>query len=119
MQAGRAMTVAVDRAEDIVAELIEESAGLRACAIIGSGGELIAASSPNDWAAQAGRLWGAAADPSRPPPAHVHVAIDGGEVFAVRSGRASAIAIADRFALASLVLCDLRAALRRLGRSAA
>ena len=113
------MTAAADRAEGVVAELIEESAGLRACAIIGPGGELIAASAANDWAAQAERLWSAAADPSRPAPVHVHVAIAGGELFAVRSNHASAIGIADRFALASLVLCDLRAALRRLAPAAA
>lgn len=113
------MTVAGDRAADVIAELVDESAGIRAGAIIGPGGELIAASAANDWAGQAGRLWAAATDPSRPPPVHVHVAIDGGEVFAVRSDHASAIATADRFALASLVLCDLRAALRRLDTAAA
>ena len=42
------------------------------------------------------------------------MAIDAGELFAVRGESATAIGIADRFSLASLVLCDLREALRRL-----
>jgi len=115
MDAGRpAVPAAEDRAESVVDELVEESAGLRACAVIAAGGEVLAATDPNDWAEQAGRLWQAAADPSRPVPAYVHVAIDAGELFAVRSKDATVIAVADRFSLASLVLCDLRAALRRL-----
>jgi hypothetical protein len=101
-------------AGDVVSELLDEAAGLRACAVIDADGEVSAASAPNDWAAQARRLWDAAADPSRPEPSYVHVAIDAGEVFAVRSDRFSVIGIADRFALSSLLLCDLRAALRQL-----
>ncbi|MCB0875059.1 MAG: hypothetical protein KDB46_02590 [Solirubrobacterales bacterium] len=116
MDVGRA-GAAMDepRAEAIAAELIEESAGLRSCALIGPGGEVLAATAANDWAEQSSRIWEAASDPDRPPPVHVHVGIDGGEVFAVRGEHASAIGIADRFSLASLVLCDLRDALRRLG----
>ena len=53
-------------------------------------------------------------DPAGADPAYVHVAIDGGELFAVRDERFTVIGIADRFSLASLILCDLRAALRRL-----
>lgn len=102
-----------DAAAAAVARLCE-GAGVRACAVLGPRGELIAASAENDWSAQAGRIWEAAADPERPAPAHVHVATDGGEVFAVRGGSGSIIAVADRFALASLMLCDLRAALRDL-----
>ncbi len=117
MSASPPVTDASDRsavAADVVAELLEEAAGLRACAVIGADGEVAAATSANDWAGRSKRLWDAAADPSRPDPAYVHVAIDGGEVFAVRSDRFSVIGIADRFSLSSLLLCDLRAALRRL-----
>ncbi|GIK77027.1 MAG: hypothetical protein EDQ89_11130 [Acidobacteria bacterium] len=107
---------ATDAAAAAVARL-GEGAGVRACAVLDSGGELLAASADNDWAAQAERIWDAAADPQRPAPAHVHVATDGGEVFAVRGPAGAIIAVADRFALASLMLCDLRAALRGLDRA--
>jgi hypothetical protein len=91
-----------------------ESAGVRACAVLGRDGELLAASADNDWVEQAERIWEAAADPSRPAPLYVHVATDEGEVFAARDEDATIVAIADRFTLASLMLCDLRAALREL-----
>jgi hypothetical protein len=42
------------------------------------------------------------------------VATGNGEVLAVRGPSGSAIALADRFALASLVLSDLRAVVREL-----
>ncbi|HET6830920.1 MAG TPA: hypothetical protein VFH44_06160 [Solirubrobacterales bacterium] len=89
-------------------------AGMRACAILDGRGELLAASEDNDWAAQAARIWDAAAEPGRPAPAHVHVGIEGGEVFAVRGTDAAIVAIADRFTLGSLMLCDLRDALRAI-----
>jgi hypothetical protein len=117
---------ATDAAAAAVARLCE-GAGVRACAVLDSGGEVLAASAGNDgaardwaardWAGQAERIWeAAAADPERPAPVHVHVAIEGGEVFAVRDEGGAIIAVADRFALSSLMLCDLRAALRDLER---
>ena len=42
------------------------------------------------------------------------MAAEGGEVFATRVDGVTAIAVTDRFALSSLMLCDLRAALREL-----
>jgi hypothetical protein len=124
-------TAAWDAAAAAVAR-VGESAGVRACAVLDRRGELLAASAENDavahdgvahdgaardWAGQAERIWDAAADPARPAPVHVHVATEGGEVFAVRGEGGAIIAVADRFALASLMLCDLRAALRDLGRA--
>ncbi len=106
-------------ADELVSGLVDRSAGLHACALIDPAGRLLAASAAGDWTAQADRLWAAVEDPSRPAAAYVHVAIDGGELFAVRSGHGSVIAITDRFALSSLMLCDLRAALRRLAPAAA
>ena len=43
---------------------------------------------------------------------HAHVATEEGEAFATRSGDLAMVAVASRFALASLVLADMRAALR-------
>ena len=108
------MTATDRHAEDLVAGLIEGSGGLRACALVSPAGDVLAATAEADWAEQAERLWAAAADPVRGDAEHVHVAIDGGELFAVRGESATAVGIADRFSLASLVLCDLREALRRL-----
>ena len=119
MRGRRAVTAAVERAGDVVAELIEESAGLRSCAVIDDRGEVLAATDPREWARRAERLWRAAADPTGADLAYVHVAIDAGELFAVRDERFTVIGIADRFSLASLILCDLRAALRRLERHSA
>lgn len=96
----------------LAVERLDALAGVRACAILDRDGGLLAASGRNDWAVQAARIWDAAGDPKRPAPAYVHVATDGGEVFAVRGRRADVVAIADRFTLASLLLCDLRDALR-------
>ncbi len=119
MRGRRAVTAAVDRAGDVVAELIEESAGLRSCAVIDERGGVLAATDPRGWAPQAERLWRAAAGPAGANPAYVHVAIDAGELFAVRDEHFTVIGVADRFSLASLILCDLRAALRRLERAPA
>jgi hypothetical protein len=104
-----------DDAGRAVAKLAEMSLDLRACAILDPDGEQLAASSDADWATCASELWGAATDDTSAAPTQVHVATIEGEVFAARGadGR-SAIAVTDRFALASLMFCDLRAALREL-----
>ena len=102
-------------AERAIARLEEMSLDLRACAILDAEGKQLAASSEADWSGCAAELWGAATDPSEPAPMQIHVATIEGEVFLVRlAGGYSAIAVADRFALASLMFCDLRAALRDL-----
>lgn len=94
--------------------MMEACVGLRACAILDPDGGLLARSSEKDWAPGAAAIWSAAADRSRPAPTQVHVATEAGEVFAVRGTSGSVVAVADRFTLASLMLCDLRSALRRL-----
>lgn len=103
---------AADRA---VQELREMSADLRECAFIDAGGEVLAASSDAEWRIRAEELWSAASDGGGDAPTQLHVATDAGEVFAVRSSSGiSAIAVSDRFALESLMFCDLRATLRGL-----
>ncbi len=101
-------------AERAVGSLAEMSIDLRACAVLGPDGELLAASDPGEWGALAASLWSAAEVQGRPRPIQVHVATEGGEVFALRTASASAVAVSARFALASLMFCDLRAALRGL-----
>lgn len=103
-----------DGAERAVAKLREMSLDLRACAILDEDGDLLAASEPGEWAAQAAALWRAAEVRGRSRPTQVHVATEAGELFAVRRQAASAVAVTERFALASLMFCDLRAALRDL-----
>jgi len=101
-------------AERAVERLAAASADLRSVALLRADGEVLAATTPNDWAVQAKELWDAAAA-SGADPQQVHVATEDGEVFAVRSPAGmAAIAVAQRFALASLMFCDLRAALRDL-----
>lgn len=104
----------VGEAERAVDRLAEMSIDLRSCAVFGSDGELLATSGPGDWGTLAASLWSAAEVRGRPRPTQIHVATEGGEVFAVRTSSGSAIAVGDRFALASLMFCDLRAALRDL-----
>ena len=106
------MTVA--GAERAVERLLEMSLDLRACAILGADGDVLAESSAADWASQGAELWAAAEAGGRARPTQVHVAAEGGEVFAVRTPAASAVAVCDRFTLASLMFCDLRAVLRDL-----
>ncbi|MCB0865283.1 MAG: hypothetical protein KDB58_06180 [Solirubrobacterales bacterium] len=109
-------TVAKPAAERAVAMLVEMSADLRACALLGPGDEVLACSSEAPWAEQVDELWSAAEDARRAPqpPTQVHVGSEGGEVFALRDGGVTAVAVTDRFTLESLMFCDLRAALREL-----
>ncbi len=102
-------------AERAVSRLREMSADLRECAILDPSGTALAASAEGSWEACAAALWEAASDSPGAAPTQVHVATEVGEVFMARSEAGVAVAVADRFALASLMFCDLRAALRGLG----
>ena len=68
------------------------------------------------WAEEVDEIWSAAEAARRDPepPSQVHIGSEGGELFAVRDQGVTAIAVTDRFTLESLMLCDLRAALREL-----
>jgi hypothetical protein len=102
-------------AECLVARLVELSVDLRGVALF-LDDSLLAASGPGEWAERAAALWGVA-DGAAEAPQQVHVGTGDGEVFAIREGRAAAVAVTARFPLASLMFCDLRAALRDLRRS--
>jgi hypothetical protein len=84
-----------------VAYLEEISPEMRGCSILSSDGEVLAASGNNERWGETGRDLISAADGA-------------GGVFCVREGGLVAVAVAERFTLASLMLTDLRTALREL-----
>ncbi|MGN6215889.1 MAG: hypothetical protein ACTHN7_02885 [Solirubrobacterales bacterium] len=108
-----------ESAEAALAFLTEMSPDLRGAAILGSGGEVLAAtgSEPERWREDAATLFAAADAAEGVPVEQVHIATEQGEVFAIRNEGLAAVAVTDRFALASLMLYDMRSALRELARS--
>lgn len=107
--------VSAEAAEAAVGRLREMSADLRGCALIGSGGRVLAATGePDRWAPAAGELLAAADGAGDEPASHVHVATEDGEAFGVRHGDLALVAVTDRFTLASLMIFDMRAVLRDL-----
>ncbi|MBA2545571.1 MAG: hypothetical protein H0V15_01725 [Solirubrobacterales bacterium] len=103
--------------QQAVAYLREISPELRGCAILDSNGHVLAATGEDgdSWTDPARELLAAADAASGEQAAHVHVATGDGEVFAVRQGKLTAVAVAERFVLSSLMAFDLRAVLRELG----
>ena len=98
-----------------VSYLQEISPEMRGCAILSEAGEVLAASGESEPWGEAGRELLAAADAAGGEPvAHAHVATGDGEAFCVREGGLTAVAVAERFTLASLMLFDMRNTLRRL-----
>lgn len=76
---------------------------------------MLSASGDADAWGEAARELLAAADVAQgEPAAHAHVATGDGEVFCVREGELAAVAVTERFVLASLMVFDLRSALRDL-----
>jgi hypothetical protein len=110
--AGAATTAAADRA---VSHLQEISPQLRGCALLSATGEVLAASGdPDSWGEAARELFVAADAAQSEPAAYTHIATGDGEVFCVREGELAAVAVTDRFVLASLMIFDLRSVLRDL-----
>jgi hypothetical protein len=98
-----------------ISYLEEISPEMRGCAIFAEGGEVLAASDETDRWGEAGRDLVAAADAAGGEPvAHAHVATGDGEAFCVREGGLTAVAVTERFTLASLMLFDMRNTLRQL-----
>ena len=98
--------------------LQEASPELQGCAFLTADGELLAASGDADAWGDAGRDLVAAADAATGDPvAYAHVATGDGEAFCVREGDHVAVAVGERFTLASLMIFDIRNALRRLGQA--
>ena len=100
-----------------VAHIEGISPEIRGCGILDGRGEVLAASGsdPRRWGAATRELVAAADAAGAEPVSHVHVASGDGEVFCVRHRGLTAVAVAERFVLSSLVFADLRAALRELG----
>lgn len=96
--------------------LAEMSPDLRGAAILGPEGEVLAATGEERerWRKDAAALFAAADEAEGVPVEQVHIATEQGEVFAIRNAGLAAVSVTDRFALASLMLFDLRSALRRL-----
>lgn len=109
-----------ESAEAALAFLTEMSPDLRGAAVLGTEGKALAATTREleRWAEDAATLFAAADAAEEAPVEQVHIATEQGEVFAIRSEGLAAIAVTERFALASLMLFDLRSILRELARGA-
>lgn len=104
-------------AEVAIARLQAMSADLRGCAIVAPDGSVLAASGDADaWKRVAGGVIAAADAAAGETVTHAHVGTEDGEVFVVRDEGYAVVAAADRFALAGLMVFDIRAALRDLTR---
>ena len=101
-----------------VAYLQEISPEMRGCAVLSERGEVLAATGDTERWGEAGRDLIAAADAAGGEPvAHAHIATGDVEAFCVREAGLTAIAVADRFTLSSLMIFDMRSALRKLAAS--
>jgi hypothetical protein len=109
-----------ESAEAALAFLSEMSPDLRGAAILGPAGEVLAAGGeePERWGEDAAALFAVADAAEGVPVEQVHIATEQGEVFAIRNEGLAAVAVTERFALASLLLFDLRSLLRELARGA-
>jgi len=109
-----------ESAEAALAFLTEMSPDLRGAAILGPAGEVLAATGeePERWGEDAAVLFAAADAAEGAPVEQVHIATEQGEVFAIRNAGLTAVTVTDRFALASLMLFDMRSTLRRLADAA-
>jgi len=105
-----------ESADAALAFLTEMSPDLRGAAILGPEGEVLAATGegPERWREDAAALFVAADGAEGAPVEQVHIATEQGEVFAIRNAGLAAVAVTDRFALASLMLFDMRSTLRQL-----
>lgn len=104
-----------EAAASALAYLTEMSPDLRGGAILDATGAVLAASGrPERWRDDAVALLAIADGAGSEPVEQLHIATEQGEVFAVRQAGLVALAVTDRFALASLLHFDMRAILRDL-----
>jgi hypothetical protein len=105
-----------ESAEAALEFLAEMSPDLRGAGILGPEGEVLAATGEETerWREDAAALFAAADEAEGAPVEQVHIATEQGEVFAIRNAGLAAVSVTERFALASLMLFDLRSVLRQL-----
>jgi hypothetical protein len=107
--------VSGDAAEAALAYLTEMSLDLRGAAILAADGTVLAAKgNASHWREGVATLFEVADRAGGEPVEQVHVGTEQGEVFALRHAGLAAVAVTERFALASLTFFDLRALLRDL-----
>ena len=119
MADGSAATLAPGgSAEAALAFLAEMSPDLRGAAILDAEGRALAATpaEPGRWEEDAAALFALADAAEGEAVEQVHVATEQGEVFALRHEGFAAVAVTERFALASLTFFDMRSTLRELAR---
>jgi predicted regulator of Ras-like GTPase activity (Roadblock/LC7/MglB family) len=105
-----------DAAGAALAFLTEMSPDLRGAAILDAAGAVLAASVGEEerWAEDAAALLRVADGAGSEPVEQIHIATEQGEVFALRHDGLTALAVTERFALASLTFFDMRSVLRDL-----
>jgi predicted regulator of Ras-like GTPase activity (Roadblock/LC7/MglB family) len=104
-----------DEAERAIAFLEQMSPDLRGAAILAEDGSAVAATDSDErWAEDAAELLAVADRAGAEPVEQVHIATEQGEVFALRHDGLTALAVTDRFALASVLFFDMRSILRDL-----
>jgi len=109
--------VSGESAAAALAFLDEMSPDLRGAAIVGPEGSVLAATGdPERWREDAATLLEVADGAGGEPVEQVHIGTEQGEVFALRHAGLVAVAVTERFALASLMLFDMRSLLRDLAR---
>ncbi len=107
--------VSGDAAAGALAYLTEMSSDLRGAAILGPGGVVLAASDrPDRWREDAAALFEVADRAGEEGVEQIHIGTEQGEVFALRHAGLAAVAVTERFALASLTFFDMRSLLRDL-----
>lgn len=112
---GASEPIEAGAAANALAYLAELSPDLRGAAIVDAEGSVLAASDrPERWREDVAALFEAADRAGGEAVEQVHIATEQGEVFALRHDGLAAVAVTDRFALASLTLFDMRALLRDL-----
>jgi hypothetical protein len=104
-----------DAAGAALAFLSEMSPDMRGAAILDSSATVLAATGDRDgWREDAAALFEVADRAGEVPVEQIHIATEQGEVFALRHEGFTALVVTERFALASLMLFDMRSVLRDL-----